>query len=129
MKETIISHFNGKNTICVEVEKVEGLKQDVLNLKHLLDYRTLKAWGFEWANYTSDDDNIVCDYISEFTHTDLFQFRSVSLSLVPNLNQNWLWEISLLKKVDLKTETIFRGRIDNKKQLETIFKAVLIFKP
>lgn len=93
-------------------------------LKHILDYKLLKAWGFVWAEKRFNG-KIVTAYLAKYTHTDMFGFDDIHIAYMPNQNVGNTWIISLLET----KKVLFEGVIPDKETLEVILKSTLIFKP
>ena len=93
-------------------------------LKHLLDYKTLKVWGFVWVQ--KEDDGTVISYVIQKTsHTDMFGFEYITLMVFPDTHTHVKWHMH----VGVARKTLFTGCIKNKSDLKCILKSTLIFKP
>ena len=99
-------------------------------MKHILDYDTLKEWGFIWASKQDyGEGDVVTSYLKErSSETDAHNFRSITLTMYPHPNFNIHWIISYLD-AETNIDTLFRGRILGKTALKCILKSCLFFKP
>ncbi|MFT6879117.1 MAG: hypothetical protein ACJARG_000041 [Arcticibacterium sp.] len=91
-------------------------------MEHILDYETLKEWGFIWA---TGRDGIVTSYLKQkSTETDAHGFRPITLTMYPHPNLNIHWIMSYLD-ADSNIDTLFRGRITSKTVLKCILKSCI----
>ena len=99
-------------------------------MKHILDYDTLKDWGFIWATKQDfGNGDIVTSYLKEKSfETDAHGFRPITLTMCPHQNFNTHWIMSHLDS-DSNIDTLFRGRITSKTTLKCILKSCVFFKP
>ena len=97
-------------------------------MNHLLDYETLKSWGFIWATKMKTESGLVCTgyLIKQTNHTDMFGFCPISLSVYFHDNLNKIWMLFVLND---DYDVLFKGQITSKTNLEKILKACLIWKP
>ena len=92
-------------------------------MKHLLDYKILKEWGFIWAE--KDDNGVCTGYLKQDTSdTDMFGLMPIFLSVYCHPNLNMIWIMSVLSD---DGDVLFHGKINNK-DLNSILKACLIWK-
>jgi len=99
-------------------------------MKHLLDYETLKEWGFTWATKRDfgKEDVVTSYYKATSTETDAHGLKPITLSMYPHPNFNVQWHLAYLN-ADLGYEVLFIGVINTKEALVQILSSCLVFKP
>lgn len=104
----------------------------VKKLKHILDYPTLKSWGFIPAGVLSSDNPTVVSYYSKGDKIgDMFNFNGLYLTIIPALTVQWKWHLVVLDndKDNPHGTVLFTGKIHNKEELKNILNCTLLFKP
>lgn len=99
-------------------------------MRHILDYKILKEWGFVWSTKRTIAGVEYCtSYFKEKTdETDAHGFRSITLMMLPHPNYNAQWIMSYLDSKS-QFDVLFRGRIADKYALNKILKSCIVFKP
>jgi len=97
---------------------------------HLIDYETLKEWGFVWATKVDyGHGDVVTSYIKKESYeTDAHGFNSIILTMIPHPNVNKIWVIRYLDSGSGEN-ILFKGIIKSKTTLKCILKSCLFFKP
>jgi len=96
-------------------------------MKHILDQKILKKWGFKWAQ--TEKDTVISYVIDNTSHTDMFLGDPVMLAMYPDPNTGVKWYLTALGGKNTQDRVLFSGQIPSWKDLDCILKCTLIFKP
>lgn len=99
-------------------------------MKHFLNYDILQEWGFKWAvkGFFGGEAYAASYVTKKTTWTDYHGGLPIYISLYPNSNLNFKWDVCRLGR-DGTSSMIFSGKIDDDSVLKTMLESCVVFKP